>query len=166
MSARDFSSFRLMIMTSVGGRAHRGPVTGSARAGLGGPRTRIGADRRTRILLGGPQRSGGRRSRCGDKPAEAGPSPGTGPRWVSAGLLFSIGFQIAAPPPRVTCEKAGPRGPAFSSGVKRAGPCPARMASRKTPSEVWRPCDRRSRRRARSAVRTASRFRQRSARRR
>src|ERR1700736_6355486 len=123
MSARDLSSFRLMIMTSVGDRAHRGPVTRSAAQDWEG-RAPGSARSQNRSLLGGPQRSGGRRSRCAGKPAGAGPSHGTGPRWVSASLLFSIGFQIAAPPPRVTCEKAGPRGLAFSSGVKRAGPCP------------------------------------------
>ena len=42
-----------MIMTSVGGRAHRGPVTRSARAGLGGPRTRIGAIRKTGVCWEG-----------------------------------------------------------------------------------------------------------------
>jgi len=42
-----------MIMTSVGGRAHRGPVTRSARAGLGGPRTRIGAIRKAGVCWEG-----------------------------------------------------------------------------------------------------------------
>src|ERR1700730_15515782 len=57
------------------------PVTGSA-APDWEVRAPGSARSQNRSLWGGPQRSGGRRSRCAGKPAGAGPSPVTGPRWV------------------------------------------------------------------------------------
>src|ERR1700738_4268077 len=110
MSARDFSCFPLMIMTSVGGRAHRGPVTrsaaqdwevrapGSARSQNQGFVGRAATQWRTAEPLRGQTSRSRTITRDG---AAMGP----------ADLRFFIGFQIAVPPPRVTCEKAGPRGP-------------------------------------------------------
>src|ERR1700731_3338199 len=98
-----------MIMTSVGGRAHRGPVTRSARAGLGGPCTRIGAIRKTEVCWEGRNAVEDGEAVARTNQPEQDHHSGRGPRWVSARLLFSFGFQIAAQP-RATCEKAGPRG--------------------------------------------------------
>src|SRR5260370_41207637 len=94
MSGRNLSSFRFMVMTSVGGRAHRGPVTRSTRAGLGGPRTRIGAIRKTGVCWEGRNavEDGGAVARTNQP--EQDHHSGRGPRWVSADLLFSMVFRL------------------------------------------------------------------------